>query len=114
MLRKTLASALTALLVALLLPLGVSASAPIPACCRRDGKHHCAMPAPDTGGPALSELCPHHRQPVSLASHGLYAARTGITQSKSVAAQSCAVVVGISESGPFLSHTRGPPPSAIA
>jgi hypothetical protein len=46
------------------LALGQSPDTRLPACCRRNGAHHCAMQmAVPNGAPAITAVCPHFPQP---------------------------------------------------
>jgi len=46
------------------LALAESPDVHLPACCRRNGAHHCAgMMARPASGPAFSAICPHFPQP---------------------------------------------------
>jgi len=65
--RRTFASLLVLLfsfpLIAPLLAANLAQD--VPACCRRDGKHHCAMSEGQTAptqGPAFGAQCPFYRQ----------------------------------------------------
>jgi len=49
------------------LALGQSSDVKLPACCRRSGAHHCTMPSPATGAPAVTAVCPHFPQPSTTA-----------------------------------------------
>jgi len=61
--------------VAPALALAPSEDAHIPACCRRNGAHHCAMlDAQKTDAPTITALCPHFPQPSSAAPTGTLAA----------------------------------------
>jgi len=44
-----------------------SGSPHLPACCRRNGAHHCAMLAASNGAPAVSATCPSFPQPSATA-----------------------------------------------
>jgi len=72
--RRSLASLLLVLLVgALALPF-LQAQPDVPACCRRSGQHHCAMPAPGDGFRAVSPCC-LYRYFSALTSHSVTALR---------------------------------------
>jgi len=50
------------------LALGQSSDVKLPACCRRNGAHHCAMQmGTPTGAPAFTAVCPHFPQPSTTA-----------------------------------------------
>jgi hypothetical protein len=44
-----------------------SGSSHLPACCRRNGAHHCGMLAASKGAPAVSATCPSFPQPSTTA-----------------------------------------------
>jgi hypothetical protein len=47
----------------------------LPACCRRDGKHHCAMPGPESApGAAIQAVCPAFPLAGAAPAHGRIAA----------------------------------------
>jgi hypothetical protein len=49
----------------------------LPACCRRNGAHHCAMgDTSNSNAPTVSERCPSFPQPGAVASHLRIAALT--------------------------------------
>jgi hypothetical protein len=82
--RRVSATLLLALLSVALIAPALCASGPdtnLPACCRRSGKHHCAVPAAttaDSSGPALGAgACPNYR----LAKIGPAAPAPGVAQS---------------------------------
>lgn len=63
-------------LVSPLLALSTSSDANLPACCRRNGAHHCQMkvPRPDASGyqvsvSTISTKCPFYPKPATLVSH---------------------------------------------
>jgi len=111
-LRKTVGLALAAFLAALLLPLGSASVATLPACCRRGGKHHCAMLAAetaDTSGFSLRELCPHHRLPVPVTASTAHATPIWKAGLQIVAVHTLPAARVYSEAQPSSAHTRGPP-----
>lgn len=95
----------------------VSNDAPLPACCRRDGKHHCAMAVEvgniPSGARVISERCPYCPfsatpllQPHPFATVSSPAVVGGV--------QGVAAVVRAAEAGYRISadrnhHKRGPP-----
>ncbi len=71
--RRALASLLLCLLTIPVIAQALAARASVPECCRRDGKHHCAMEssAAQPDGPALSEFqqkCPLYPRASTAAS----------------------------------------------
>src|ERR1035438_5923784 len=67
--RRLAASLLLLLLCAgLALPVLVARESGVPACCRRSGKHHCAMPPQGGGFRTLAPNCPYRRF-TALTSH---------------------------------------------
>lgn len=66
----------------------------VPACCRRDGKHHCAMSLNGDGFRATATNCPYRH--------------LGALTSPSAAAKVSSSVLGISTHGPVL--IRNSPP----
>jgi len=45
---------------------------PVPACCRRGGQHHCAMPSPGDGFRPIAANCPY-RHFTAITSHSVTA-----------------------------------------
>jgi len=43
------------------------ADAKLPACCRRDGRHHCALPS--DAAPAVQAICPEYPKPGATPAH---------------------------------------------
>ena len=81
LMRRLAASLLLSLLCAgLTLPLLQAQGADVPACCRRNGKHHCAMLPPDNGFRTVAASCPYRgfialtsrSTPLSTAATGLF------------------------------------------
>jgi hypothetical protein len=69
--RRLAASLLLSLLCAgLTLPLLQAQGVGVPACCRRNGKHHCAMLPPDDGLRTMAAKCPY-RGFTALTSHSI-------------------------------------------
>ncbi|MFI5115749.1 MAG: hypothetical protein ACHP8B_03525 [Terriglobales bacterium] len=67
--RRLAASLLLVLLLAgLALPLLLGRDSGVPACCRRSGKHHCAMLPQGDGFRAVAANCPYRRF-TALTSH---------------------------------------------
>jgi len=57
--------------------LATTADIHLPACCRRNGAHHCAaMMANPSSGPAFSAICPHFPQPSATSPTNASAALT--------------------------------------
>jgi hypothetical protein len=94
----------------------------LPACCRRNGKHHCAMGMEMGGSPArshlLSEKCPYSpfaRTPLMLR----HAAAPAIHASGAGHAEGLAAIAGEAEAGYRISadrarYKRGPPAAVAA
>jgi hypothetical protein len=126
-LRKLIAFALLALfglpLITPLLALSATSEANLPACCRRNGKHHCAMSMAEQSrmadsGPrfqAPPERCPYCPAQIVSASHNnIFAPR--IAQAIFAGIVSHAAVIPQVESWHRISrersrHKRGPPSS---
>lgn len=117
--RRFLASLLLALFgLAPVAPLvAANASLDLPSCCRRDGKHHCAMDGAGSpsqpGGPAATSKCPLFPQSL-FTPHSPSAATIGFSQR--AAAALAATSVSLHASGLSLLliptraiHKRGPP-----
>jgi len=91
----------------------------LPACCRRDGKHHCAMQLEVGNIPAqsrvISEKCPYSPFAGSplLQPHAFAAVRPPAVAGP---AQGAAAIIRAAEAGYRISadrtrHKRGPPPT---
>ena len=101
--------------------LGTSSEAKLPACCRRDGNHHCAMmatavePASETQVQALPPVCPFRGQPVTVPHIAGYlptastAHFAGLQSHPAIHAQTFAAL-RISET---RSHQKRGPPASI-
>jgi hypothetical protein len=107
-------------LIAPALALGQDVESSLPACCRRNGTHHCTgnMQRPPISAPAVSERCPSFPQPSSapakISSAALAPISASITFGFSAAAspQQAEIPHRIS---PARSHQkRGPPPVSLA
>jgi len=62
------------------LALGEAPDAHLPACCRRNGAHHCTMRLPSsTNAPALSSICPRFPQPSATTPTGTSTALASVT-----------------------------------
>ena len=77
--RKVLAILLLAVFglptVAPLLAMGQDTDAHLPACCRRNGTHHCSMNTDEqSSAPAFSARCPNFPRPSMTAPAGTFAA----------------------------------------
>ena len=69
LMRRFAASLLLSLLCAgMTLPLLQAQGASVPACCRRNGKHHCAMLPQGDGVRTVTVTCPYNRF-IALTSH---------------------------------------------
>jgi hypothetical protein len=67
--RRLAASLLLVLMFAgLALPMLLARESGVPACCRRSGKHHCAMLPQGDGFPTVTANCPYRRF-TALTSH---------------------------------------------
>ncbi|MGA2904760.1 MAG: hypothetical protein ABSD98_13075 [Candidatus Korobacteraceae bacterium] len=75
--RRSLASLLLVLLVGTLALPFLQAQPDVPACCRRGGQHHCAMPLPGDGFRAIAPCCPY-RHFTALTSHSVTALRVPV------------------------------------
>jgi hypothetical protein len=102
--KRALASALLLLFsIPLALPLfAATEDAAAPACCRREGKHHCAMAAPSAGGLEVRDAkstCPLYSKSTAVPSEFKVAPVSG---SVSIHRQTASVEAFSTPSEPFL------------
>jgi hypothetical protein len=117
--RRTLASLLLVLVsYTLIAPaLLADAASMLPACCRRDGKHHCAMMdpgQPSQDGPGLSALrmkCPSFPKGVTTRPPSVVPAVAGLNQAQRIDSWTALSAIENVPSAFFLHspHKRGPP-----
>src|SRR5215469_2725837 len=94
LMRRWFASLLLVVLLGPIAPPFFSAPAPVHACCRRNGRHHCAAPAQSDGFSSVAAICPYRRS-AALLSHSTTALR--------IAAQTLLLNANWSDSTPFPS-----------
>jgi len=101
--------------VAPALTLGQDAEASLPACCRRNGAHHCSMKMhrPPSSAPAFSERCPSFPQPFitpgKISSFALLSAPRLTIQARSTLLACKPSATLHSSTHDFALYKRGPP-----
>jgi hypothetical protein len=108
--RRIAANLLIVLMFAgLALPLLLAHGSGVPTCCRRGGKHHCAMLSQDDGFRGVMPICPYRRF-TALTSHSTFL--IGVTAlSIDLASENSIALVSpdISSRAAGNAQKRGPP-----
>jgi hypothetical protein len=91
----------------------------LPMCCRRDGKHHCAMSTPTTPGDPISmrvkaPICPYRTQyGVPVSPGGLPTSSTCCSLDRSTEILHCAYQLAAIPAFLILTSERGPPETTL-
>ena len=107
------------LAISMLLVLGVGLGLPfvqaqetVPACCRRDGKHHCMGSMGADGFKSAAIACPYRQVRVlTTRTTALVASREGLTRSRQQGRTRLPELSQTALRVPEECHDRGPPPS---